>query len=186
MAESGVPEWAREARAHWRYRGQERPPFAAEPGEGQESVWDYPRPPRIEPDSREVVVRAGATEMARSRRCLRVLETASPPTFYVPVADVRMELLEPGRGGSRCEWKGEARYWSLRAGDPRIGSVAWSYPDPLPGFERLRACLSFYPARVECFVDGVAVTPQPGRFYGGWVTPEVVGPFKGDPGTEAW
>ncbi len=186
MSGSGVPEWARRARAQWRYRGQQRPPFAVPPREGQESVWDYPRPPRLESDPREVVVRAGATEIARSRRCLRVLETGSPPTFYLPVTDVRMELLEPGRGSSQCEWKGEARYWSLRAPGARVANVAWSYPDPMPGFESLTACVSFYPARVECFVDAVRVTPQPGHFYGGWITPEVVGPFKGEPGTETW
>lgn len=186
MSGPSIPEWARRARAQWRYRGQERPSFAVPPGEGQESVWDYPRPPRIEPDTREVVVRAGATEIARSQRCLRVLETASPPTFYVPVTDVRIELLEPGRGGSQCEWKGEARYWSLRAPDGLIAIVAWSYPDPLPGFESMRDCVSFYPARVECFVNGVRVAPQPGHFYGGWITPDVVGPLKGAPGTAAW
>ena len=89
-----APGWARRARSKWRYSGQERPPFAATPEPGQESVWDYPRPPRIEAQNREVIVRLGDTELARSRRAVRVLETASPPTVYLPAADVRMDLLE--------------------------------------------------------------------------------------------
>ena len=156
------PEWARLARAGWRYHGQERPPFAIVPGPGQESVWDYPRPPAIEPDVREIVVRLGALEIARSRRGVRLLETASPPTFYIPPADVRTTFLQLEAVVSRCEWKGEARY------------------------EALRGCFAFYPSRVECTVDGVVVVPQPGRFYGGWITPELVGPFKGEPGSEGW
>ncbi|UCE85590.1 MAG: DUF427 domain-containing protein [Deltaproteobacteria bacterium] len=181
-----IPEWARRGRSGWRYVGQERPPFAVAPAAGQESVWDYPRPPRVEPDAREVVVRVGATEIARTRRSVRVLETASPPTFYIPREDVRSELLEPSAGSSRCEWKGEARYWNVILPDQRLGRVAWSYPDPFPGFEAIRDHLSFYPARVECGVGSIRVEPQPGRFYGGWVTPEIVGPFKGEPGSEGW
>jgi uncharacterized protein (DUF427 family) len=181
-----IPEWARRARAGWRYRGQERPPFAEVPEEGQESVWDYPRPPRIEEDHREIVVRVGGNEIARSKLSMRVLETASPPTFYLPPAEVRIDLLVPGSGLSRCEWKGQARYWSLVLSDHRLENMAWSYPDPLPGFEAIREYLSFYPARVECYVDGVRVLPQPGGFYGGWVTPDLTGPFKGESGSESW
>lgn len=179
------PQDAR-ARAGWQHVGATRPPFAIEPGEGQESVWDYPRPPRLVPDEREVVVVAGDFEVARSRRCLRVLETASPPTFYLPPQDVRMEWLEPATGVSHCEWKGQARYWSIVVLSKRWDRVAWSYPDPRPDFEALRSYLSFYPGRVICLVDGVRVEPQPGQFYGGWITPDVVGPFKGEPGTEGW
>jgi uncharacterized protein (DUF427 family) len=180
------PDWARAARSGWRYHGQERPSFAAVPGPGQESVWDYPRPPRLAEDEREVVIRVGEVEIARTRRSLRVLETASPPTFYLPPEDVRMELLEPSPGRSLCEWKGEARYFSLVLPTRRIEQVGWSYPKPFPEFERIRGYLSVYPARVECFVDEARVQPQPGRFYGGWVTPELVGPFKGEPGSEGW
>jgi uncharacterized protein (DUF427 family) len=181
-----VPDWARRRRSGWRYYGQERPPFAVAPGPGQESVWDYPRPPRLADDAREVLVRVGEVELARTRRSVRVLETASPPTFYLPPEDVRAELLEPSPGSSLCEWKGEARYVGLALPGRRVERVGWSYPDPLPEFERIRGYLSVYPGLVECFVDGARVQPQPGRFYGGWVTAEIVGPFKGEPGSEGW
>ena len=181
-----IPKWAREARSAWSYVGQKRPPFAVAPKCGQESVWDYPRPPRLENDSREVTVRVGDTVIARTRRAVRVLETASPPTFYLPFKDVRLEILEPGPASSRCEWKGEARYWTVVFTDQRFERVAWSYEDPFPGFGPIRGYLSFYPARFECYVGSVRVKAQPGHFYGGWVTPEVVGPFKGEPGSERW
>ena len=174
------------ARARWRYVGQERPPFAQAPGAGQESVWDYPRPPRVIPDTREVVVRCGYVVIARTRRAVRVLETASPPTFYLPWADADRRSFHLAAGTSSCEWKGRAQYWTVVAGAQRLPSVAWSYVDPLPGFDAIAACVSFYPARVECTVDGQRVRPQPGGFYGGWITPEVVGPFKGEPGTQDW
>ena len=179
----GVPRWLADARSHWRNTGTARPDFAVEPGPGQESVWDYPRPPRLAPDEREVVVRAGEQEIARTRAGVRVLETASPPTFYLPPDDIRMDRLEPAPGSSFCEWKGEAGYWRLRGADEPVG---WSYEKPFPEFEAIRSWLSFYPALVECRVDGARVAPQPGRFYGGWVTPELVGPFKGEPGSEGW
>lgn len=180
-------EAERAARSMWRHVGDERPPFAAVPGEGQESVWDYPRPPRLSSDAREVIVRTGAVEIARTRRAMRVLETASPPTFYLPPEDVRTDLLEPAAGGSVCEWKGRASYWSVVAYGERLPSAAWSYPRPTAArFEPIAGWFSFYPARLDCFVDGVRVAPQPGRFYGGWVTPDVIGPFKGEPGTESW
>jgi uncharacterized protein (DUF427 family) len=150
-------------------------------------VWDYPRPPRIEPDGRRVVVRLVDTVVADTARALRVLETASPPTFYLPPADVRMELLRPARGASRCEWKGTAEYWTIRTpeGD-RAERAAWSYPSPFPGFEEIRDYVSFYPVRVDCYVDGAPVHAQTGGFYGGWITPEIVGPFKGEPGSSGW
>ena len=181
-----IPEWALRARSTWRYRGQERPSFAVVPEPGQESVWDYPRPPRMDADVREVIVRSGDREIARSRRSVRLLETASPPTFYVPPEDVRPEFLEMEAGVSRCEWKGEARYWSVIFEGRRFNAAAWSYADPLPGYERIRGYFSFYPSLFECVVDSVPVAAQPGRFYGGWVTPEIVGPFKGEPGSEGW
>lgn len=174
------------SRFGWRYVGDERPPFALKPGSGQESVWDYPRPPRTERDRRDVVVRVGQTVVGRSQRSWRVLETAGPPTFYLPPEDVVLELLEPSSAQSWCEWKGEARYWRLKGSGHDSDPVAWSYPDPLSEFEQLRGYLSFYPSRIECYVGSVRVIPQPGGFYGGWITPEVVGPFKGEPGSEGW
>lgn len=170
----------------WSYRGQRRPPFAIEPGPGQESVWDYPRPPRVERDMREVTVSVGDTEIARTRRALRVLETASPPTWYLPLDDVRRDVLEPATGASSCEWKGVASYWSVVVGATRLVRVAWAYADPALAFAALRGHVAFYPAPLDCRVDGRRVRPQPGGFYAGWITPEVVGPFKGEPGTESW
>jgi uncharacterized protein (DUF427 family) len=179
----------------WKRVGQERPPFAIEPGPGQESVWDYPRPPRLVADPREIVVRVGDVEIARTRRAVRVLETASPPTFYIPPDDVRRELLQPAPGSSFCEWKGAATYWSVVAdggGDGNDGAIerreqaAWSYPAPMQAFESIRDYFSFYPARVDCFVDDERVRAQPGGFYGGWITSEIVGPVKGEPGTSGW
>lgn len=166
----------------WRWHGQERPPFAIAPAAGQESVWDYPRPPRVVADDRPVAVRVDDVAVAETRRALRVLETASPPTFYVPLADVARDLLVPVAGASWCEWKGRARYWSLGGGH----AVAWSYDDPLGPYHALRDHVAFYPGRVACFVGGVRVRPQPGGFYGGWITPEIVGPWKGERGTEGW
>ena len=177
------------ARSLWHWVGDRRPEFAVPPQPGPESVWDYPRPPRVVLDGREVIVRLGKTEIARTRRALRVLETASPPTFYLPLNDVSVDLLVPAAGGSSCEWKGEARYWSVITGpgpDHRLDAVAWSYAEPLPEFAMLRGHIAFYPQPLACSVNGVPVRPQPGRFYAGWITPELVGPFKGEAGSGGW
>lgn len=180
------PEELAAARAQWQWRGQGRPPFASIPAPGQVSVWDFPRPPQLSLDAREVIVRWAGVEVARTRRAVRVLETAHPPSFYLPWDDVAREYLQPAAGSSFCEWKGPARYWSLVDGNRRLPRVAWSYPQPLPGAEALADCVAFYPADLECTVGGAPVTPQPGRFYGGWITPELTGPFKGEMGSEAW
>lgn len=181
-----LPDWARRGRSGWRYNGSERPEFAVEPAPGQESVWDYPRPPKLAADSRSVAVRAGEVLLAETHEAFRICETAAPPTFYLPPDDVRMAYLEPVSGSSRCEWKGEAGYWDVVTPRQRLERAAWSYPDPFAEFEPIRGYLCFYPAFLECFVDGQRVLAQPGRFYGGWVTPELVGPFKGEPGSEGW
>jgi uncharacterized protein (DUF427 family) len=180
------PAWLAAARAQWHWDGRERPPFAVTPTPGQTSVWDFPRPPRIEAEPREVIILWGATEVARTRRALRVVETAHPPSFYLPWADVARHLLQPAAGASFCEWKGPARYWSLVDGPRHLPQVAWSYPQPLAGADALADCVAFYPRDLHCLVGGQAVQPQPGGFYGGWVTPELVGPFKGGPGTSGW
>lgn len=179
------PEWLRKAQESWNFRGQDRPPFAIDPKPGQESVWDYPRPPAIVPDSRSVVVRAGKIVIAESTAAVRICETASPPTFYIPPADIDMDKLTVADGSSFCEWKGTARYWQL-ANSESAEPIGWDYPDPLADFESIAGYFSFYPARVECYVDGERVTAQAGGFYGGWITAEIVGPFKGDPGTSGW
>lgn len=168
----------------WQFYGQRRPDFAIVPGPGQESVWDYPRPPRMAADARRIRVLANGVLLAESVGAYRVLETASPPTFYLPPGDVRTGCLVAAAGRSYCEWKGEASYWGLA--DKSDQSVAWSYEQPKPAFEAIRGWFAFYPARVECYVDDERVRPQPGEFYGGWVTSELVGPFKGEPGTGDW
>jgi len=173
-------------RAQWRWRGTERPAFATAPAEGQESVWDYPRPPAIVRDSREVTIHWGNRPIARTHHALRVLETAHPPCFYLPWEDVARDLFKLAPGASFCEWKGAAQYWSLVDAERSLPKVAWSYPTPLAGAESLADCVALYPAGLECRVGGALVRPQPGGFYGGWITPELVGPFKGEPGSGAW
>jgi uncharacterized protein (DUF427 family) len=133
-----------------------------------------------------VVIVAAGVEVARSRRAMRVLETASPPTFYLHPDDVDPRCMAPSGGASYCEWKGEARYWSVVVPAGRFERAAWSYPEPEPAFAAIAGWYGFYPSPLECTVDGIRVLPQPGRFYAGWVTPEVVGPFKGEPGTSGW
>ena len=180
------PDDLQRARAQWHWRGQARPPFAEAPGPGQVSVWDFPRPPQLAADDREVVVRWGGLEVARTRRAVRVLETAHPPTFYLPWNDVNRALLQPAGGGSFCEWKGPARYWSLVHQSQQLPGVAWSYPQPLPGAEALADTVAFYAYDLQCSVGGQTVRPQGGGFYGGWITPDLAGPFKGDPGSSGW
>jgi uncharacterized protein (DUF427 family) len=176
-----------DARGHWQWRGQARPPFAAVPAPGQASVWDFPRPPRLVADPREIVIAWGGVEIARATHTIRVMETAHPPSFYLPWSALRPGCLEPAEGSSLCEWKGPARYWTLVLGDRRLARVAWGYPRPLEGAEILADRIAFYPhPELECSVGGLAATPQPGGFYGGWITPELTGPFKGEPGSEGW
>jgi uncharacterized protein (DUF427 family) len=116
-----------------------------------------------------------------------VLETSSPPVYYVPPEDLRMDLLVPETGHTICEWKGLASYYSVVVGDRQLQQAAWTYLNPSPDFHALRDYLAFYPGRVDaCYLDGELVRPQPGSFYGGWITDEIVGPFKGDPGSEGW
>jgi uncharacterized protein (DUF427 family) len=160
------------------------PPHASN-GLPVESVWDYPRPPAIVPCERRVRVLCGDTLVAESDRALRVLETASPPTIYVPPADVQTELLEATSGHSVCEWKGNASYFDV-VDATLVSRAAWTYEDPKPSYAELRDFVSFYPARLECFLDEEKVRPQAGEFYGGWVTDEIAGPHKGEPGTEGW
>jgi uncharacterized protein (DUF427 family) len=154
-----------------------------------ESVWDYPRPPRVERSERRICVRLGESVIADTTRAQRVLETSHPPVYYIPLADVAAAVLAPSEArGSVCEWKGAAIYYDVSAPDGRrIERGAWGYPSPSAGFETLIETAAFYPGLMdECTVDGERVTPQPGGFYGGWITSEIVGPFKGAPGTSGW
>ena len=182
-----LPEsWIQAAKDKWRFRGSERPPFAQQPAAGQESVWDYPRPPRLMSDSRRVIVRVHKKVLADSCKAIRILETASPPTFYLPPGDVDLASLMLIAVSSFCEWKGTAQYWSLKEGEERGEPVAWGYPHPFREFEPIAHYVAYYPGRVECYVDDERVQPQASGIYGGWVTKEIVGPFKGPPETENW
>ena len=157
------------------------------PGPGQESVWDYPRPPRVEPVPERLRVVVDGVTIATTDRGFRVLERAGAPAYYFPPEDVRLDLLRTSSQHSVCEWKGTARYHTLRLGDRSIENVAWSYPVPQAEFEVLRDHLAFYASRVdEAWVGDERATPQPGGFYGGWISSRVVGPFKGGPGTFGW
>jgi uncharacterized protein (DUF427 family) len=172
------------------YRFAGRVPAGVEPvipGPGQESVWDYPRPPRVEPIPERIRVVVGGVEIASSDGAMRVLETAGAPVYYVPRGDARTDLLAPSSHMTQCEWKGDATYWSVTVEGRSIDNVAWSYETPKAGFETITGFLAFYAARVdEAWVGDERATPQAGGFYGGWVTGRIVGPMKGEPGSAGW
>lgn len=156
-------------------------------GPGQESVWDYPRPPRLETFEGEITVELGGEVIAATRQAWRVLETSHPPTYYLPRSAFRDGVLRPAPGSSWCEWKGRARYFDLVTADRVARRAAWNYPDPSPGFEAISDALAVMAADVDrCTVNGETVVPQEGGFYGGWITSAVVGPFKGGPGSAGW
>lgn len=156
-------------------------------GPGQESVWDYPRPPILELSTRRVRVELDGTFIADSVRSLRVLETSHPPTYYVHPADVVWDLIQPAAArGTVCEWKGRATYWTVTVGGVQVEAGAWSYPMPTARFAAVADHVAFYPALFTCRLDDELVTPQAGGFYGGWVTSDLAGPFKGEPGTLGW
>lgn len=170
----------------WRYRGSARPAFATQPGAGQESIWDYPRPPVCVPDTRHVQVRLGKQLIVDTRAGFRILETAGAPTFYLPPDDADWAFLFPSAQRSFCEWKGTARYLHVAAGGATVDNGAWCYLEARGRFATIAGYLAFYAACLDCRVDGEQARPQPGGFYGGWVTNDVVGPFKGAPGTAGW
>ncbi|MDN2583937.1 DUF427 domain-containing protein [Aquibium sp. ELW1220] len=156
-------------------------------GPGQESVWSYPRPAIAEPSACHIVIEHGGRRIAETRSAVRTLETSHPPSWYIPPADIAPGVLRRAAGTSPCEWKGAAIYFDVVAGDTVLPRVGWCYPDPTPPFALLRDHVAFYAGPFDrCTVDGETVTPQPGRFYGGWITSRVVGPFKGGPGTMGW
>lgn len=162
-------------------------PVPVIPKPGQESVWDYPRPPRLEPTSKLIQVVLQDVCIAETRRAWRVLETSHPPVYYLPPAEIQMNYLVPVKGTSYCEWKGQAAYYDIVFGSVVAERAAWSYPDPSPSFAPIKDYLAFYPWAVDrCLVDGELARPQPGQFYGGWITSEIVGPFKGEPGSAGW
>jgi len=162
-------------------------PKPIKPKPGQESVWDYPRPAIAEPTPKTLRVEFGGQVIAETRRGARTLETSHPPTYYIPRSDVAFDMLRPSPHSSFCEWKGEASYFDVIVGDRVAENAAWTYPKPSPSFRVIAGHIAFYPALMDaCFVDDERVIPQPGGFYGGWVTDQVVGPFKGGPGSWGW
>jgi uncharacterized protein (DUF427 family) len=156
-------------------------------GPDQESVWDYPRPPRLEPVRSRLSVVLGGETIASTTNGYRVLETSHPPNYYFPPEDVAARALERAKGASFCEWKGRAHYFTVRGGDRVAHEGAWGYDAPSDAFAPIRGHVAFYAGRMDaCYVDEELVEPQPGGFYGGWITRDIVGPFKGGPGSRGW
>ncbi len=162
-------------------------PVPDRPGPGQESVWDYPRPPRLESFAGLITIELGGEVIASTDRGWRVLETSHPPTYYLPRSAFRDGVLREAPGSSWCEWKGRARYFDLVTGTAVAAKAAWNYPEPTAGFEEISDAVAVMAAAVDrCTVNGETVVAQPGGFYGGWITSWVVGPFKGGPGSAGW
>jgi uncharacterized protein (DUF427 family) len=162
-------------------------PTPIPPEPGQESVWAYPRPAIAERSPRHIQIRHHGLVVADTRASVRTLETSHPPSYYIPPADILTGVLRPTARTSFCEWKGVATYFDVVIGDAVLRDMAWSYPDPSRAFVALRDHVAFYAAPFDgCFVDGECVVPQPGGFYGGWITSHVAGPFKGVPGSRFW
>ncbi|MFP4006504.1 MAG: DUF427 domain-containing protein [Spirulinaceae cyanobacterium] len=162
-------------------------PQPIEPQPGQESVWDYPRPPRLEPVSKRLQVVFNGVTLADTTKGYRVLETSHPPVYYIPPEDIQMQYLQETPKQSFCEWKGVAGYYTVVVGDKQAANAAWYYAEPSDRFADIKDYVSFYASRMDaCYVDGEEVQAQPGDFYGGWITSEIVGPFKGGMGTWGW
>ncbi len=158
-----------------------------EPKVGQELVWDYPRPPKHERTNKRLKIIFNGEIIAETNRAFRVLETSHPPVYYFPPEDARMEFLTEANGSSFCEWKGCAGYYDLQVGGKSVKNAAWFYPNPTGNFADIKNYLAFYPSKMDaCFVDNETVQSQAGDFYGGWITAEIVGPFKGAAGTWGW
>ena len=157
------------------------------PKKGQESVWDYPRPPKLEKSQKEIIVIFNGQTIAETNGAYRVLETSHPPVYYLPPADINTKFLIKYPGSSFCEWKGRAGYYSVKVGDKIAEKSAWFYENPTPQFAAIKDYVAFYPGKMdECYVDGELVKSQEGNFYGGWIPSDIVGPFKGGTGTWGW
>ena len=168
----------------WRFDGTVRPEFAEKTEDGQESVWDYPRPPVLETVSKHILVKTkNSTIVAETTNSIRILETASPPTYYLPESALKVDLVEL-KESSFCEWKGTAGYLSLAGSN--LYPIGWFYRSPTVSFSSIKNHVGFYPGRIKCWLEGELVKPQPGFFYGGWVTDDLAGPFKGEPDTGWW
>ena len=162
-------------------------PEPTPPGPNQESVWDYPRPPRLENVTRHIKIIFNNELIADTHRAKRILETSHPPNYYIPLDNIKTEYLTPSAHSTYCEWKGRARYYTLQVGNHQAINVAWDYPQISPTYAELQGYVSFYPAPMDaCYVNNEKVQPQPGSFYAGWITSDIVGPFKGGPGSWGW
>ena len=170
----------------WHFNGKKRPSFAIIPQNNQESVWDYPRPPMLRSDPRTVTILANNKKIIETTEAIKVMETASPPTFYLPKHTIEKSLLRPSGKTSFCEWKGEATYFDLILDDHVTRLICWSYENPKKHFSVIKGYLAFYPSLADCYINNEKVRSQVGGFYGGWITNEIVGPFKGDPETGSW
>jgi uncharacterized protein (DUF427 family) len=158
-----------------------------EPGPGQESVWDYPRPPRLESTDKHIIVEIAGETIVDTDHPKRVLETSHPPVYYFDPIDVRMDFAREVFGSTFCEWKGMASYLDFELGERRVERAAWFYPNPTRAFAEIKNWIALYPSKMDkCTVNGEVVTAQAGDFYGGWITADIVGPFKGEPGTGFW
>jgi uncharacterized protein (DUF427 family) len=154
---------------------------------GQESVWDYPRPPRLEPSQKHIQVIFNGIVIADTRRAKRILETSHPPVYYLPPEDVQMAYFHPTAHHTYCEFKGAASYYTLTVGDKTVPNAAWYYPHPTAGYEGITNYIAIYSSHMDaCYIDGERVQAQQGDFYGGWITKNIIGPFKGGPGTHGW
>ena len=162
-------------------------PKPIKPKQGQESVWDYPRPPKLEKVNKTIQIYFNKALIAQTKNAYRVLETSHPPVYYIPLEDIKKQYLAYSDRETYCEFKGTGSYYHVKVGDKVALDAAWYYDDPTPAFRAIKNHPAFYANKMdECYVDGVKVEPQPGEFYGGWITPEIVGPFKGEEGTWGW
>ncbi len=158
-----------------------------QPLPGQESVWDYPCPPRIEPTNKSIRIVFNGETIAQTTRAIRVLETSHPPAYYISAADIRMEYFSSTSRSTFCEFKGAASYWSIHLNGRTSENCAWSYRQPSDGYKAIQNHLAFYPSKMDaCYVNDELVQAQEGDFYGGWITQDIVGPFKGGAGTWGW
>ena len=171
----------------WRTVERLRPEHIVLAGPGQESVWDYPRPPRVEPVSATITVVFHGLTLASSQNAYRVIETSGAPVYYIPQSDINMECLEPSDRQTLCEWKGTSAYFNVNVNNHTAADAAWTYPQAWGEFAVISGYIAFHPAQMsECWVNQELARPQPGNYYGGWVTDAIVGPFKGEPGSEGW
>jgi len=162
-------------------------PKPIKPKIGQESVWDYPRPPRLEPVSKQIQIYFNDKLIADTMDGYRVLETSHPPVYYIPLIDIDNDCLIASDQQSYCEWKGQGSYYHVEVGDKKAINAAWYYKKPTKEFAAIKNCPAFYAHQMDkCLVDGEEVVPQPGNFYGGWITKDIVGPFKGIDGSWGW